>query len=791
MRTPSLLASAAFLGLVLGQLGCPQFNESTDPPPKTNNTSNNTNNKPQPDMQVPQEDAGKDQDTPQPDMRPRPDMAAPDQGVEDMPKDMPASPRELRACKSVVRFDGAVSAGKVTISGEFNAWDIEATPLQKQADGWSTELELMPGHYAYKFVIDGQYEGALPPEVPTKWSGDVENRNLIVPDCKVPMWRVVSKEIGADGTIKVALRFVSASTGEAIDPASVRATIGDVQLTPTTDPETGLVSVTYKAPSFGKYSLNIWAKDTAGDSAEQDPLWLPMWYEQEPFTWQDATMYLIFTDRFLDTDNGSPVPQIPNVQPIAGYMGGDFRGIIQKIEEGYFDELGVNLLWLSPIYENTEEAWVGGDGVNMFTGYHGYWPIDPLNAETRYGDAQADANARLKELIDKAHARGIRVLFDVVHNHVHEDHVWCQQNPSWCQITCNCGSQGCAWEGPEGKPLTCQFAPYLPDLSYRNHDILRRQIDDTVELGRRFDIDGFRVDAAKHMDHIIMRRLRQRLEVLEDYGAAEFYTVGETYTGGDGYGLIMDYVADHELHGQFDFPLLYPIRGTFGRGESFRGLEAAVVRSEQSYGRFYPWMSPFLGNHDIPRFVTEALGNGQSPFGGTPDVMAEGPAATIVEAQWNVINRMSMAFAFLLTQGGVPLIYYGDEIGLAGAADPDNRRMMLWQWNAGQRELLERVKKLGQARQALTPLRRGQRKELWVDDDLYVYARYMPQGDAVIVAMNKGFGPRSEQVTFPAELGLNNKTLVSYNSTRQLVVGATTAPVTLDPWEYAIFYVAP
>jgi len=251
-------------------------------------------------MQVPQEDAGKDQDTPLPDMRPRPDMAAPDQGVEDIPEDMPASPRELRSCQSLVRFDGAMSAGKVTISGEFNAWDIEATPLQKQADGWSTTLELMPGHYAYKFVIDGQYEGALPPELPTKWSGDVENRNLIVPDCKVPMWRVVSKEVGADGTIKVALKFISASTGEAIDPASVRATIGDVQLTPMTDAQTGLVSITYKAPSFGKYSLNIWAKDTAGDSAEQDPLWLPMWYEQEPFTWQDATMYLIFTDRFLE-----------------------------------------------------------------------------------------------------------------------------------------------------------------------------------------------------------------------------------------------------------------------------------------------------------------------------------------------------------------------------------------------------------------------------------------------------------------------------------------------------------
>lgn len=695
---------------------------------------------------------------------------------------------ETRSCGQTVTFEGGSSAQSVSIAGEFNGWDAQATPLTRLGSAWTVELSLEPGEYAYKFVVDGVYESAVPPDVYTKWDGEFENRNLIVPDCARPTWRVGGKQVGADGTITAALKFVSGRGGEKLDPATLRVTVGDAEVQPSVDATTGAVTISYKAPAHGKYSIRAWAKDTAGRATEQDPLWLPLWHQAEPFEWQDATMYLIFTDRFRDTDGTQMQPVISDVQPIAGYMGGDFKGIIKAIEDGYFEEMGVNLLWLSPIYENTEESWVGGDGVNRFTGYHGYWPIRALDAETRYGDAEADANARLKELIDKAHARGMRVLFDVVHNHVHQDHEYCKENPSWCEITCTCGTGGCDWEGPNGKPLTCQFAPYLPDLSYRKHDLLRRQVEDTLKLVERFDVDGVRVDAAKHMDHIIMRSLRMRLNELEAQGAAPFYSVGETFTGGDGYGLIMDYVADYELHGQFDFPLLYPIRGTFGHNDSFRSLDAAVVRSEQSYGTAYPWMSPFLGNHDIERFVTNALGNSQGPWGGTPDVMAQGAPSSIDDGQWNIINRLSMAFAFLLTQPGVPLIYYGDEIGLAGGPDPDNRRMMLWDWNAGQRELLGRVRAIGQARQQLEPLRRGKRKQLWVDDDLYVYARYTAPDKVVLIAMNKGDTTRSEQITIPDDLSLGGKVFTSATSERSLTVSGTTVTVTLDPKEYGIFH---
>lgn len=703
--------------------------------------------------------------------------------------DMDAAPVDLgesvRSCSVRVEYAEGASAKSVAMAGEFNDWDESVTGLERVNGLWFTELELEPGEYAYKFVVDGEYEGEPPASEPTKWSGNFENRNLIVPDCTVPAWNVVSQDVSEDGKIEVKLQFVSSRDGSKLEQESLRITVGDEEVTPSFDAESGVVTVSYDASSFGKYSIRAWGKDEDGHTAEQYPLWVPMWYEEEPFEWQDSTMYLIFTDRFLDTDGGMPQEPIQGVNAIAGYMGGDFRGIIQKIEEGYFDELGVNLLWLSPVYENTEESWSGGDGVNRFTGYHGYWPIEPLKAETRYGDSENSADARLKELIDKAHERGIRVLFDVVHNHVHEDHVYCRENPAWCAVTCTCGSPGCAWEGPDGKPLTCQFASYLPDLNYRNHDILKRQVSDTLKFVEMFDVDGVRVDAAKHMDHIIMRRLRYELNELEKQGATPFYSVGETYTGGDGYGLIMNYVADYELHGQFDFPLLYPIRNTFGKDGSFRDLEAAVLRSEQAYGDAYPWMSPFLGNHDIPRFVTESLGNDWDPWSSSLDVMADGPQDSISDEQWNIINRLTLGFAFLLTQPGIPLMYYGDEIGLAGSGDPDNRRMMDWQWNAGQQELIARIRALGQIRQLYQPLRRGTRRELYVDDSLYVYARTEGSGESVIIAMNKG-ASRVEEVTIPDELGLDGKMLKSAVSPRMMQVSQGKLSLSIDPWEYLI-----
>ena len=133
---------------------------------------------------------------------------------------------------------------------------------------------------------------------------------------------------------------------------------------------------------------------------------------QPPFIWENATVYFMLTDRFNNGDpmNDTPLGRKQDGGPLRSFMGGDLKGITMKIEEGYFEDLGVNVLWITPpieqIHSFTDEGW------GKTYGYHGYWARDWTNIDPNYGTMD-----ELKEMVDKAHKRGIRVLLDVVLNH--------------------------------------------------------------------------------------------------------------------------------------------------------------------------------------------------------------------------------------------------------------------------------------------------------------------------------------------------------------------------------------
>lgn len=689
-----------------------------------------------------------------------------------------------RSCEVEVVFEGGASAGGVGVAGSFNGWDPTQTPAEFRGGAWRATLSLPGGRYPFKFVIDGQYEGAPPPDVYTQWEGGFENRSLVVPDCTRPGWEIVSLDISETGLMRGEIQFLRAESGAGIDAASVVLTVGEDTVSPDISAE-GFVSFSTQLDEHGKYTVRLRGADTTGTFTEENPLYMPLWYETTAFDWRDATMYLIFTDRFRDSDGANR--RIDGVQERANYLGGDFKGITAAIEEGYFERLGMNAIWVSPVYDNPDIGYRDKrDDSKLMSGFHGYWPVS-YDPEPRYGQDNTVESARedLKELTKVAHAHGMRVLFDIALNHVHESHPYCQAHPDWCALTCECGGPGCGWD-PSERGIDCQFDYFLPDLSYKNHALLTQVLKDTIGMLEEYDVDGLRIDAARHMDHVIMRTLRLTLrDTIEAKGGAPYYLVGETFT--DDRNQIMQYVADYELHGQFDFAMRSAMRYVFGPGNGpFTALDDAAAASESSggYGAFVDWMSPFFGNHDLDRFATVIGGGDQGPWGNTPDFMASGPAGTI--DRWDIINRMSMSFAFLLTYRGIPLVYYGDEIGLAGSQDPDNRRAMFWDLNANQAELLGRVQTLGRARQEIPALRRGSRRELWKNADFYVYLRALEPGNAAIVALNKG-ATRTEIVTVPAEYGLEGRTLTSYNSSRQVTVTNNQISVTLDPWEYAIF----
>jgi glycosidase len=695
----------------------------------------------------------------------------------------PELPREIltvRSCDVTIRYPDDGRA--VQVAGTFNGWTPVSLTGPDEDGVLSASLgALAPGVYGYKLLFDGVFESAPPENVYTMWDDGSENRALYVGDCDVPLLQTVSASATPDGRVAAVVQVALAADEAPVDPSSVTVRLGD-EVVPAEVGADGLIEVDVSGLPAGKHSLRVWAADTSGRRAENEPLFVPLWVEDEAFDWRDGLMYFAFVDRFRNGDWGeAPLyPDITTVTECADYQGGDYLGVIHAIEEGYFDELGVRTIWLSPSYENPDEGFVGADGVHWFSGYHGYWPIDPLYPESRLGDVEATSDERLRELVAVAHEHGIRVLFDLVLNHVHEDHVYADEHPEWFGDGCVCGTTGCGWEE---KPVECWFTEYLPDLNYKNPDVTSRVLDDTMRLIETYDVDAVRIDAAKHMDHVIMRSLSLRLrDTYEAGGGAEFYLVGETFTGD--HGLIMDYVGDAELDGQYDFPLYFTLREVFVNGQPFTTLEGAVATGESFWGDAV--MSPFIGNHDVERFATDVTGAaGDCWTGWLDDPMRDGGSSI---NQWDLINKASMALAFVMTQPGVPLLYYGDEIGLHGAGDPDNRRLMSFApyLSANQDELLGRVQAISKARQASPAIRYGARRQLWVEGDLYVYARDAGGGEAAIIAMNRG-GSRTLSVS-AAGLGLEGATLTSAVSARTITVGGDGSfSLTLDPWEYAIF----
>lgn len=463
------------------------------------------------------------------------------------------------------------------------------------------------------------------------------------------------------------------------------------------------------------------------------------------FDWRDAVMYFVFVDRFFD---GNPANNIPysggGVDPSANWKGGDWAGLLQKLKDGYFESLGVNALWLTVPMDNTDGIGIGDDGRN-YTGYHGYWPRDLTKPERRFG-----TESELKAVIAEAHKRGIKVLVDYAMNHVHKDSPVYTMNKSWFNPLdlgggrqCICGSSDCPWEG--SKASVCWFRDYLPDFDFNNAAARKFSVDNALSWMQNYDLDGFRLDAVKHIEQSWLTDLRDRItKDVELVKKQHIYLVGETYTGNR--DLIKSFIDPcKKLDGQFDFPLRAELTSKVLLRQ---GRMQDLVNFMDSNANFYGTglNSTFIGNHDVPRSIHFAQ---NSPLWN--DVWAGGkdrnfdPNRPGVVGEIEAYERLGLSVAILMTNKGVPLIYYGDEIGLAGAGDPDNRRMMDWNsggYNSGQKWLLDRMKKLGAVRKSHSSLRRGNRTTLSQTDDTWVYSM-VDGADTVYVAINRSDSAKS------------------------------------------------
>jgi len=446
------------------------------------------------------------------------------------------------------------------------------------------------------------------------------------------------------------------------------------------------------------------------------------------FDWRDGVMYFVLIDRFFDGDKSNNKTEA-GVKTPANWQGGDLAGVLSKLKANYFKNLGVNVLWLSCLIDAPDGKYIGNDN-EYYSGYHGYWPTEMTKVESRLGTL-----ALAKQVVAEAHKQGIKVVMDYVMNHTHQNSSTYKNNKSWFwnlykgSGQCICGSNTCGWNGSDGE--RCWFMPYLPDFNFTNSTARAFSVNNAIKWAKDLGLDGFRLDAVKHITMTWLTDLRSKVKT--SFAGKKFYMVGETYTGDK--GTIKKYVNPNTmLDGQFDFPMRYEmVRVILMRQGSFKDLDSFLNANDTYYG-YGSVMGTFIGNHDLPRVIhyaedkpkfSSAWDSGKSVAWYNKPGTPSGSSA---------YQRMQVGFTALMTLPGLPLIYYGDEIGLAGGGDPDNRRFMKWSgYSSAQSALKAHIAKLTKIRAAHKALRYGKRTQKWMDSDTYVYT--MKHGASELVVL--------------------------------------------------------
>ncbi len=460
----------------------------------------------------------------------------------------------------------------------------------------------------------------------------------------------------------------------------------------------------------------------------------------------DDVIYLIMVDRFADGDPSNDDPAISHGlfdrKKDRYYHGGDLQGIIDHLS--YLKSLGVTAIWITPVYDNTNKPNVQ-QSVNgqPIADYHGYGATDYYAVEEHFGTLSL-----LRTLVDDAHRMGLKVIQDQVANHVGPDHPWVKDppKPTWFHGTAahHINETWQIWTLPDPHAsatlkhsvLDGWFVNKLPDMNQEDPDVAQYEIQNALWWVGEAGFDGIRQDTLPYVPRSFWHdwsaalkkqypQLRAVGEVFDpDPAVPSFFQGGVKRADG----------IDSGIDSVFDFPTFFDIRDVFAKGSSLETLSKTLAKD-----RLYPDASTlvtFLGNHDVPRFMHE-------------------PDATI--------DRLKLAFTFLMTVRGTPCIYYGDEIAMPGANDPDNRRDFPGGWKddprsafkasgrtAQENSVFRHVQKLAALHAKLEPLQRGKLVDLAVTEKTWAFARESATG-TVIVAINNGGEPAEMTIPFGSD----------------------------------------
>ena len=588
-----------------------------------------------------------------------------------------------RTKKSLYSFMYDVGPKQVKIKGEFNAWNPNNTILEKKQRVFRTHLLLSPGTYQYLFVVDGKE--VLDPYNPDSISNGMGGWNSLIDiprpnPSKLPILTTISytkTDISLKST-NVPSKIYAYWQNTTLSDDFVKVEGNDIT-----------ISIPKNATEIERSFIRVWAFNDEGVSND---VLVPLSYGRvidspDLLNRSDneaMVMYFLMMDRFHNgnTENDKPL-NIPEVHPKADYFGGDLAGVVNKINDGYFDWLGTNTVWLSPITQNPEGPFGKyPEPETSFSAYHGYWPISNIKVDYRFG-----SDKEFKELINTAHENGLNVLLDYVANHVHEQHPIYQQNKDWAtNLYLPDGSLNT--EKWDEHRLTTWFDTFLPTLDLSRIETVDPLTDSALFWLNEYKIDGFRHDATKHIPLLFWRELTKKIKAQVVSEGQSVFQIGETYGSHE---LIRSYINTGMLDAQFDFNMYDKAVTAFAQESgSLDDLANSLTESLHYYGD-HNLMGYITGNQDRPRFISYA--DGSLEFG--EDTKHAGWNREISIQDTLAYQKLSALTAYMTMIPGIPCIYYGDEYGSPGGNDPDNRRQMQFEGlDRHQLATRERAKKL-------------------------------------------------------------------------------------------------
>ncbi|CDG35490.1 Neopullulanase 2 [Acetivibrio thermocellus BC1] len=444
---------------------------------------------------------------------------------------------------------------------------------------------------------------------------------------------------------------------------------------------------------------------------------------------RNSTIYQIFPDRFAkfppDTENSGK----------RTIHGGNIKGIIDRFD--HLVKLGVDVVYLNPIFKSES--------------YHRYDVVDYYEIDPMFGSKE-----ELRELMDLCHKNGIKVIFDGVFNHSGDKFFAFRdvvekgeksKYANWYFIN-SFPVQGY----PRPNYECFSFYGGMPKLNTGNPETAKYFLDVVKYWTVEFGVDGWRLDAADEVDRKFWRKLRDMLKDLNK----DVVLIGE----------IFDEASSWLWGDQFDSVINYPLKAMINDLFAYRSIDVETFRNRISgyimkfNKKVLSSLVNIISTHDTPRFLT--LCNGDE-------------------------KRFELAVVFQFTFPGVPLIYYGDEIGMEGEGDPDCRRPMIWDEAKWNKKTLELYKFLIGLRKRFDALRTGEYGELPVTGCNGILAYRRGRGEnGIIVAMNTL--DRKENVV--VETGDSFDTVKAFESLKdeeRLNVDKKRINICLNPFEWRIY----